>query len=225
MRLSGTTVSGCDAAEGGALYVETGDAVLSNGTLLFSNVASIKGSAYFIAAGSVTYELPAPGGHWLPNGRCEAYREACPTWSGQYRGKKMIHVPNPYCMAIYDQCKLLPDSDDAPPSVDGRNCTRRLPYTQPCNWIDKPHLLGLRMYRLPQGTGEQTFPFACAPGVEGSSDADEQISALCKGQCPPGRMCPHAATVDPKLCPSAHFCSRGTSVPTPCRVARLQPEP
>lgn len=57
-------------------------------------------------------------------------------------------------------------------------------------------------------------------GIEGSRNELEQTSALCKGQCPVGKLCRTEATVDPEDCPRASFCPLGSSVPQSCPKGR-----
>lgn len=55
------------------------------------------GSVYYFQGGTAYYLLPAPAGYWLPNGRCEVFREAC-------------DEDDATCEASEDACKVLPDS-------------------------------------------------------------------------------------------------------------------
>ena len=63
------------------------------------------------------------------------------------------------------------------------------------------------------------FPFACAPGVNGSSAAIEaQNGPQCAGMCEAGTSCP-AATAAPVPCKQGHFCPAGepAAAAVPCR--------
>ena len=54
--------------------------------------ATCQGATVFVDHAEVTYELPAPAGHWLPNAHCTVFREAfeneCPTGEGHYECQK-----------------------------------------------------------------------------------------------------------------------------------------
>ena len=175
LRVKLTIVSGCRAEEGGALYVVTGTVALSNATLFRDNAALMKGSSSFIASGTVTYELPAPAGHWLPNAVCEVYREDCPLFTGSLDSTIYRDTPHPWCMSLLDVCRGREDVNGTPPLVDGAlgtppfagswQCTQSLTRTQPCDWLTNPELLGRRIYRLLPGAEEQNFPYACSPGL------------------------------------------------------------
>ena len=79
-----TTITDCHASiYGGGLYSTGGRTTLSNGTLISGcSAPEGRGSSLFLIASEVSYTLPAPAGRWLPNARCEVYRKACPTDSG-----------------------------------------------------------------------------------------------------------------------------------------------
>jgi hypothetical protein len=60
------------------------------------------------------------------------------------------------------------------------------------------------------------YPFPCATGVVGSSTTEEQLSPLCAGVCPAGRICASPSTMTPIPCPTGGYCPRGSSRSIPC---------
>ena len=159
LQLIDTAIYRCTASTGAGLHVVSGTVELSNRSRFFENVATSAdgSSSYLIDSGVVTYALPAPDAHWLPNGICQAYRQGCPAVR-----INSTDVPDPDCLAIFEECRFLPGN--TPQAANGKHCTPRMPYTQPCNWIDSPEKMGKPIYRLPFGREEQEFPYACAPG-------------------------------------------------------------
>eukprot|EP00966_Prymnesium_polylepis_P025929 597650-Prymnesium_polylepis.1 len=115
----GTAFIECSADEGAGLHLLSGSVILANATRFHRNRAAVGGASYKVRTGRAIYELPAPPGHWLPNGRCEVYRESCPT---------VGIAPDPQCLAIFDECMMLPDTFTSTgritPSVRGKQCTR-----------------------------------------------------------------------------------------------------
>ena len=79
-------------------------------------------------------------------------------------------------------------------------------------WIPS---LGQPKMMLDQGsTGD--FPFACAPGLYGSTESlATQSMPECDGLCPPGKMC-SAATSEPAICSTGGYCLEGSVSATPC---------
>ena len=149
-RLARSSISNCIATEsGGGLYSAGGSTSLSDGTLISSCLAR-EGRSVFLLAGEVSYAFPAPAGRWLPNGRCEVYREACAYQQDSNEQKD--------CLAHRDDCALT-ESDAMEPSSgekeaacrrhsapDKEACLERVaelwycqPATnvQPCNWEEQ----------------------------------------------------------------------------------------
>ena len=63
---------------------------------------------------------------------------------------------------------------------------------------------------------DDPYPFECAGGSYGGSDAREvQSSPRCSGRCPAGFTCP-GATAIPLICPRGKYCEAGVSVEADC---------
>ena len=202
--LARSNISNCISTEsGGGLYSAGGRTSLSNGTLISGcSAPEGQGSSIFLLAGEVSYTLPTPAGRWLPNARCEVYREAC-----AYAA----------CLEHRGDCALAIAAVGQPPWY----CPEPT-VVQPCNWDSTrggdPSLLGKSIYQLPLLPVDQDFPFACAAGILGSADPTSQSSSACAGRCPAGRQCPEEATFKALPCDAGHYCPEGTSVPLPCRA-------
>ena len=75
--LARSNISNCIATEsGGGLYSAGGRTSLSDGTLISGCSAEGQGNSIFLLAGEVSYTLPAPAGRWPPGARCAAYATA-----------------------------------------------------------------------------------------------------------------------------------------------------
>jgi len=184
--------------EGGLIYISTGRLALENGTLLESGTASQGSSIAFSGAPEVSYRLPLPPGYWIPHSRCEIYRQLPASCAGDV------------CRALFDKCKTETDAQND-------ECKQfPVAFVQPCNWEATPTLLGVSLYQVPTSALDVDLPYACAPGILGSSHPDDQKSAFCAGLCPAGQRCPEAATTEPRPCTEGNFCPAGTSVPQPC---------
>ena len=75
------------------------------------NVATL-GPGYYFTGGTAYYLLPAPAGYWLPNGRCEVFREPC-------------LETDETCLSYEAACSLLPDDlsgTGQPDRGDGTSC-------------------------------------------------------------------------------------------------------
>ena len=60
------------------------------------------------------------------------------------------------------------------------------------------------------------YPYSCAPGLVGRTDAaSEQSDPGCGGYCPSGSICT-GGTSQPQLCPPGGFCLEGSPAATPC---------
>ena len=100
--LARSTISNCIATEsGGGLYSAGGRTSLSDGALIRGCSAEVQGSSIFLLAGEVSYTLPAPAGFWLPNARCEVYREACSYGKDNYGNPEQTA-----CLEHRDDCAL-----------------------------------------------------------------------------------------------------------------------
>mgnify|MGYP001364176841 CR=1 FL=1 len=81
---------------------------------------------------------------------------------------------------------------------------------QPCDYANQPALLGRTIAMLAPGGLDDDYPYACAPGLYGGSNAtDEQSSPMCSGRCPAGKFC-SGATIVPivKSSTAAHTAAR-----------------
>ena len=114
--LTMSNITNCNASEsGGGLYSAGGRTTLSNGSLI-SGCSAPEGRSLFLQRGDVAYTLPAPAGRWLPNARCEIYRDAegQPTfvqpcnWNNEYGGD-----PSLLGQSLY-QLPLIPVEQDFP---------------------------------------------------------------------------------------------------------------
>ena len=205
--LTRSTISDCTASvSGGGLHSVGGRTTLSDGTLISGcSAPEGRGCSVFPSAGEVSYTLPAPPGRWLPNARCEVFRERCPT---DAQGRPINDCPN-----YRDKCALTLE-------VESEWACQAPTFVQPCNWNNEtggdPSLLGQRLYQLPLVPVEQDFPFACAAGLLGSADPEDQSSSSCAGPCPAGSQCPTEATSVALPCDAGRYCPEGTSVPLPC---------
>jgi hypothetical protein len=232
-------------AEGAGLWVGLGSVLLQEMTTFSSNsavrivrsqgmVTSSQGlgANIFPAGGAVHYAFPIPAGSWLPNARCLVYREPCGI--GEQASNVACRASLLACMATADptststasiNASLCQPSADCPagtsifgPCPGGMCPCQPRSLVQPCNWFRWPHLLGSRGYTLPSRLpiDDSIFPFACAPGILGSIDASNQVSATCAGFCPEGYVCPSASTLIPLDCGAGSYCPEGSIVSNPC---------
>jgi hypothetical protein len=93
-----------EQAVGGGLYVQSGKMTLYNGTLFYRNEAA-RGDAIFPLAGYITYQLPAPPGHWLPFGMCIVYRKPCSVFGD------VDNSAYKECISHTEECSLDPDGE------------------------------------------------------------------------------------------------------------------
>ena len=64
--------------------------------------------------------------------------------------------------------------------------------------------------------GYSQYPYPCAPGLVGRTDAaSEQSDPGCGGYCPSGSICT-GGTSQPQLCPPGGFCPEGSPAALPC---------
>ena len=112
---------------------------------------------------------------------------------------------------LRDRTLLL--SGEVAPAVrlrDGARLRYRLPALKG-RWIFAP---GGDEQELTEDV-DGDFPFACAPGVSGSSDdMEKQNGPQCSGLCPAGFMCP-GATGEPRPCSAGGYCSGGDPLAFP----------
>ena len=110
--LARSTISSCIATEsGGGLYSAGGRTTLSDGTLISGCLAQ-EGRSVFLLAGEVSYTLPVPAGRWLPNARCEVYREACPYPSYEAKQKACLEHREDCALAVTESDATEPSSDE-----------------------------------------------------------------------------------------------------------------
>ena len=113
---------------------------------------------------------------------------------------------------LRDRTLLL--SGEVAPAVrlrDGARLRYRLPALKG-RWIFAP---GGDEQELTEDV-DGDFPFACAPGVSGSSDdMEKQNGPQCSGLCPAGFMCP-GATGEPRPCSAGGYCSGGDPLAERC---------
>ena len=196
-----------------------------------------EGRSVFLLAGEVSYALPAPPGRWLPNARCEVYREAC-SYPVQDAANQEA------CLKHRGDCALT-ESDAIEPSsgqkqeacrrhgepekqaaclvtvADSWFCQNRT-LVQPCNWDrmtrwkGDPSLLGKSLYQLPLMPVDMDFPFACAAGLRGSTDPKTQSSSACGGPCPPGTASAEGTGSCKECEPGTYAANRGQGECTRC---------
>ena len=185
-----------------------GGAIINYGTVILytckltANTAPQGATIYLYDGSSTTYALPAPPGYWVPATTCEVWRKACDTAA---------------CNAARDACSMNA-TDNAVCGEEADSVCQPVLSIQPCDWQANPALLGETALVLPLGERNDDLPYACERGVLGGNGslASEQTSAICAGLCPAGFTCGEAATVEPAICPKAHFCPEGTSVAQTC---------
>ena len=126
------------------------------------------------------------------------------------------------CGSAFEQCSLTPDVGSTPPSVSVAGsqwpvaCNQKT-FVQTCDWQARPEIVGTLIYFLPPSqaiTGD--FPYACAPGIIGSTSSAYQVSAICGGKCPAGSYCPTKPTLQAMPCPAGHYCPESSSAGLPC---------
>ena len=194
--------------EGGGIFQGAGELTMHSSTVLRGNRASHGGAQLLSGAGSATYALPAPPGHWVVGSRCSVYRTGCP--------RSLVgEIISPQCAANFAQCARDTRLGANATADDGSLCTPILS-SQPCEWAVSPQLIGMDVHALPNGALEENYPYPCAAGILGSSESHLQGGALCAGLCPAGYTCPTLATTEPVECPAGHYCPSGSSAALPC---------
>jgi hypothetical protein len=204
--LSRTDVGDCHAGRtGGAIHSGGGTLLMSDGTSLHGNTAGSIGGTLYVSGGSLSYILPTPPGHWMPNARCVIFRTGCPYGENTVRQAR--------CLAHRADCELQLEGNSSwlcPP----------LSFTQPCNWDDSSGgdvtLLGRHLYQLPSLPMETDLPYACSAGLVGSAEPVDQTSSSCGGACPARFLCPQQATTEPVPCPTGSYCPQGSVLPLSC---------
>ena len=212
--LDHTLITACAAShsthaadgQGGGLFIAGGTVLLTNRTLLLSNVASGPGSTMSAIGGATTYQLPTPPGRFIAALECLVYRSACEV---DAKG----NIVHPACEQTVQPCSLLVGNDA---TYSGTTCRPQL-VNQPCDWVSTPSLIGSMVQALPLEALEGDYPAACPAGLLGSADLAYQASARCAGQCPAGWRCPMDATVEPLVCEPGHACPAGSAMALPCR--------
>ena len=151
--IANTTISECTTSNvGGGLAVAGGSVLMTNGSLLTSNYASIAGQNFIASGGTTLYQLPAPLGHWIAGAECRTFRQACPL--NDYNVPKDAN-----CAPTRLECSRLADiknassGDDYPPRVEYQGITVECQPAlaiQPCNWKNNVNLLGKVVQVLPR---------------------------------------------------------------------------
>ena len=159
-----------------------------------------------IMGGLVYYLLPTPPGYWLPNSECVVNRGPCPSGSSGDACRKSAPV-----------CSVTSGTADNGWTPSG--CQPPV-VPQPCDFKTDAGangtsscLLGKKVYLLPLRPVADTFPYPCAAGFLGASEANNQISSNCAGRCTAG-YCPTERTLVPTICPVALH-PAGSSAPVP----------
>ena len=230
--LTASAINDCEASSsGGGLQVDSGAVLFGNASTVGRGRALI-GRGLWPKGGTINYAFPLPPGTYLPNARCLVYREPCPAGVTGTRCRASFGACNTTAdpdqddrssIAFVDASKCEPAADCAGGPGSLTHCPRGQcpcqPRTliQPCDWANYPQLLGTLGYTLPSRLPvEDDFPFACAPGLLGSTDPASQISARCAGLCPAGHLCPNERTTMPAACPVGFYCPMGSVTPSVC---------
>ncbi|KAL3921489.1 MAG: hypothetical protein SGPRY_004887 [Prymnesium sp.] len=197
--LSATQIVGNVASHfGGGVFVASGSLGLANATLLRSNRAQ-KASLFFTRAGTIMYYLPAPIAHWLPGVECHVNRRPCGAHDSG-------------CEARFDKCKFI-----LPGTLQASNCSEAFSQ-QVCDYDTFPDAIGQLVYSVSYGSSIEgdVFPFPCAPGLYGSMAPRDQLTAVCAGRCPAGKLCPTEATREPLKCRRGAYCPEGSATYISC---------
>lgn len=209
--LTNVTVSQCAAtssagvAAGGALHVNGSALHLSRSTLLDGNQAPKGAALSIIGDNLIDYVLPAPAGTWLPGTLCQVNREQCPKADAVYFAA---------CTATRTECSRIAKAMNASAS-DGTPCMPAT-FNQPCAWHENAEQVGEFVFVLPSEDVTVDFPFSCAPGIVGSAEVALQLSPLCAGLCPAGKVCGMPRTMEPTPCERGKYCPISTSKAVPC---------
>ena len=183
------------------MYLGNGQLLMSSGTWLKDNRASI-GSSIYISGGTASYALPALPGLWVPAALCKVYREVClVNQDGSF--------VDPQCPTEQVHCSKDANASAGPP------CRPTL-FAQPCDWQTNPQLIGKLVQPLPQSAVDGDYPSVCLPGLIGSSQQEHQKSADCAGPTPAGTYQPTEGGLAALPCQKGHYCPEGASSPLPC---------
>ena len=194
-----------NASEGGAIFIQSADVALGNGTLLERNTAvgssttirayaapasarayaasASRGNSISSTNGTLRYILPAPLGTWVGTTR---EREV---YAFGLVGSETISV-----MIMSGSLREYNPLD------------RKAP--------DK------RLLLLPDFSIDEDFPFRCEAGFFRKTDTPEaQDGPQCEAVCPEGSHCP-PGTVTPLPCSTgdgiSSYCPEGSAFPVPC---------
>ena len=182
--------------DGGGLYIWGGDVLLKNATLLRDNSApGGRGSNYHFTRGVLIYQLPAPPGHWIAGVECIIFREPCPQSSASS------------CADLSQVCGRQPNASGCP-------AIRHV--LQPCDWDQRPELLGQTVQVLGFGNGEETYPFVCAAGLHGGTSPGEQAGPQCAGRCEAGTYRENLTQIECGVCERGAYCPEGSATPILC---------
>jgi hypothetical protein len=193
-------------ATGGAISAIDSNVRLQHNTVLDGNTAP-DGTAGLAISGNVLvdYIFPAPTGTWLPATLCKVHREQCPMTDSIYYAA---------CEATRAECSHIASATNAT-AADGTACMPAT-FNQPCGWHEAPEQIGQTVFVLPGENVGVDFPFSCAPGIVGSAVVDQQLTPLCAGLCPAGKICGEPRTMVPIDCDAGGYCPPGTSRAVPC---------
>ncbi len=210
LRATGGTVSisNCTFADnqGGAIEAASGSQMTVVGSELVRNGASanrgggihVSGNATMLTVGGTSFES----------------NSAIDSGGGLYVAGGTVVLAN----------RTLLHGNDAPvrPTMDlaGGETSYALPAPSG-RWVNTAELdetLGTLVSALAQyGTHTQAdYPFGCPPGSYGTDDdIDTQVSSVCKGACPAGKICA-GATSQPQPCTEGAYCPMGSPGGTFC---------
>ena len=211
-QLSSSLFEANSARRGGAIFIPVGSArrVVIEASTVSDNSATVRGGGIDVTDAVVLLtEGTLLQGNAAPQGSTTAIQGASVTYA---LPSSLGHwIPATECRKYHESC----------PSTF-LNCDRtQLPllpaFQQPCDY-DGVHatVLGKWIHVLPDEALNVDYPYSCGSGINGASAAiEDQSSAICAGQCPGGFTCGRATT-QPKLCPIAAFCPRGSSAALLC---------
>ena len=75
--------------------------------------------------------------------------------------------------------------------------------------------------QLNPGSIDVDYPFPCAPGIFGASNASsDQSGPQCSGACPKGFFCPMATSV-PRVCRLGKYCPLASPAPLDCPAGTI----
>ena len=181
---------------GGALYMTSGS-ISALASTFSHNVAAVDGGALYISGGAAEFEECTFAGNRAEQGRGGAIFVAGGTVG--LSESTLLASDN---IADIGSTAYIDDSG-------GGIVTYVLPAPKGRWVLSSSTQLGTPSspIYLPDGALDGDFPYPCAPGLLGLTQAaSAQRGPQCSGLCPPGFFC-GAATSDPSPCTVGHFCS------------------